>query len=360
MIFSQFDIDYVKQALLSAESVFAVYENEKITKVKIVNALVIEDTNVQNEQTSSEIYVVFDGDYNVTAIKGEVESTYEQEMVDDSSSSSNSVDEPINCLVKEVGKFEVKTANGKPIIPSWVSDNAGGESPAVPQIPEISEEYLGDFVDLDETGISALITALNGKTTPYDRDNFVSYSYMLEQVTNEYQTGFMQRFIDESGNLYDYQNLYGVRNNNVEKSNLYYADGYVYVDLGTDKIKIAMSKEDYLNFDTQNAPTILTVDGLISALTSGEYITSVKAVKNGESFTKVEIEGNASLYVEGLDGTIIINIVFDEDGNIDMIRYEMNAVTSGFELIQIFEYLSNSVPPTAPSDLNDYVLVEQI
>jgi hypothetical protein len=261
-------------------------------------------------------------------------------------------------LVKEVGKFEVKTANGKPIIPSWVSNNAGGESPAVPQIPEISEEYLGDFVDLDETGISALITALNGKTTPYDRDNFVSYSYMLEQVTNEYQTGFMQRFIDESGNLYDYQNLYGVRNNNVEKSNLYYADGYAYLDLGTDKIKIAMSKENYLYFDLQNVPTILTIDGLISALTSGEYITSVKAVKNGESFTKVEIEGNASLYVEGLDGTIIINIVFDEDGNIDMIRYEMNAVTSGVELIQIFEYLSNSVPPTAPSDLGDYILTE--
>jgi len=364
ILFSQFDIDYVKEALLSAESVFAVYENDKITKVKIVNALAMNDSTgtAQNEQTDSEIFVVFDGDYNVTAIKGKVESTYEQQILDETTSSGDNRSY-VNCLAKEKGEFEVKTTNGKPIIPSWVDgdSNSGGESPALPgfpQIPEISEDYLGDFTLLDETGISALITALNGKTNPIERGRYVSSLVMLNEDANQYQEIFAHRFTDEEGNLYDLQNTYSVMPNYVMSGSVYYADGYLYLNNNSSKIKIAMSKENYLATDSQTSPAISTTDGLISALTSGENITSVKAVSVGETFTKIEIEGNASLYVEGVDGTIIINIVLGEDGNIDMIRFELNISTADGNMVEVIEFISSDVLPTAPSDLGDYILTE--
>jgi len=181
---------------------------------------------------------------------------------------------------------------------------------------------------------------------------------MVNEDANQYQEIFAHRFTDEEGNLYDLQNTYSVMPNYVMSGSVYYADGYLYLNNNSSKIKIAMSKENYLATDSQTSPAISTTDGLISALTSGENITSVKAVSVGETFTKIEIEGNASLYVEGVDGTIIINIVLGEDGNIDMIRFELNISTADGNMVEVIEFISSDVLPTAPSDLGDYILTE--
>ena len=370
LTFSSFNIDYVKESILSATSVSASYTDEQISKIKLLNPIFGSgEETTENHSFTSSIYYVFDTDYNVIAMKGSVNYLSEQEvnlgtLSEDSGVNGEDVtSETVLCKIEEKSSFEIIKANGKPAKPSWVASddsNSGGESsstPGVPAIPDISEDYLGEFVTLDETGINALITALDGKTNPSERNCFTASEYMINEDTGDYQVINVQRVIDENDNLYDLETVVSSMDGSIMEYSVYYADGFMYINSGS-KIKAAITKDEYLAPGQQTVNAISTCEGLASALTSGENITSVKAIKDGETFIKVEIEASASIYIDGLDGTIIINIVFDEDGNVDMIRYELNFVTTDGNMIEVVEFISNDALPTAPSDLDEYVLTE--